>query len=76
MKTNQRWYPNTAHRKFFRLMDGKLLYIPMQPDGGMHEAEVLQVDFDATQFEPPLDRKYVTLSDELQDIRKELEQKD
>jgi hypothetical protein len=76
MKTNQRWYPNTSHRKFFRLMDGKLLYIPMQPDGRMNENETLQVDFDATQFERPFDRKYVTLSDELQAIRKDLEQKD
>jgi len=37
----------------------------MRQDGSMDESEILQVDFDATQFEPPVDAKYVTLSDEL-----------
>ena len=75
-KTNQRWYPNKEHQNFFRLVEGKLLYCPMRPDGTMNETETLEVDFDATQFEPPVDSSYVTLADELQVIKRELETKD
>ncbi len=75
-KTNQRWYPNKAHRKFYRLLAGKLVSCTMQADGMMDEAETLEVDFDATQFEPPVDSKYVTLADELQVIKRELQTMD
>ena len=74
--TNQRWYPNKTHRKFYRLLAGKLVSCPMQADGTMDEAETLQVDFDATQFEAPVDPKYVTLADELQVIEQELQTMD
>ena len=75
-KTNQRWYPIKAHRKFYRLLAGKLVSCTMQADGTMDEAETLEVDFDATQFEPPVDSKYVTLADELQVIKRELQTMD
>ena len=75
-KTNQRWYPNQVHRQFYKLLAGKLLSCPMQADGTMDEAETLEIDFDATQFEPPVDSKYVTLADELQVIKRELQTMD
>ena len=75
-KTNQRWYPNKVHRQFYRLLAGKLVSCTMQADGTMDEAETLEVDFDATQFEPPVDSKYVTLADELQVIKQELQAMD
>ena len=75
-KTNQRWYPNEVHRKYYRLLAGKLLCCPMRADGTMDEAETLEVDFDATQFEPPVDSKYVTLADELQVVKRELQTMD
>ncbi len=74
-KTNQSWYPYQEHRKFFRLVDGKLLYCPMRPDGTFDEGDTLEADFDATQFEPPVDSRYVTLADELQVIKRELQSK-
>ncbi len=75
-KTNRLWYPNKAHRKYYRLVAGKLLSCPMRADGTMDEAETLEIDFDATQFEPPVDSKYVTLADELQVIKRELQAMD
>jgi hypothetical protein len=75
-KTNHRWYPNKVHRKFYRLLAGKLVSCPMQADGAIDEAEMLEVDFDATQFEPPVDSKYVTLADELQVVKQELQTMD
>lgn len=75
-ETNQRWYPNQRHRKFYRLVAGKLLSCPMQADGKMDEAETLEVDFDAMQFEPPVDPKYLTLEDELRAIKRELQTMD
>lgn len=74
-KTNQSWYPYKAHEKAFRLVDGNLLYCPLRPDGTFDESELLQVDFDAAQFEPPVDPRYVTLADELQVIKRELQAK-
>ena len=76
MKENTNWYPNPTHRKYFRIADGNLLSAPMRQDGSMDDSEILQVDFDATQFEPPVDAKYVTLSDELNAVKRQLEKQD
>jgi hypothetical protein len=76
MKNNSKWYPNPKHQKYFRLADGNLLTAPMREDGSMDDSEILQVDFDATQFEPPVDAKYVTLSEELGAVKRELEKRD
>ena len=74
MKTNAHWYPYPSHHKFYRMVDGKLLTTPMRADGSFDESETLEVDFDAAQFDAPVDPKNLTLSDELAVIKRELEQ--
>jgi hypothetical protein len=77
-KTNKHWYPSDQDGNYYRLIDGVLLFSPMNADGS-RDTEEGQVDFELLQFETreyEKDGQIMTTLEYLKAIEDELKSKE
>ena len=78
-KTNKHWYPYEQVGSYYRLVDGVLMFCPMNADGSRRDTEEGEVDFDSLTLEKgnyKKDSKAMTLVEYLRAIEEELKSKE